>query len=56
MLNDLWKETEELKKVEQAALERYFEAIREIKTFYDKDIITEDTLRILSTYRLHMKL
>jgi hypothetical protein len=48
MLNNLWKETEEFKKVEQTALERYFEAIREINTFYDKDIITEDTLRDLN--------
>lgn len=47
MLNNLWKETEEFKKAEQAALERFYEALREINTFHG-DIITEDHLRDLS--------
>jgi len=45
MLNNLWKETEQFKKDEDIALNEYFEAIREINTFFDKDLITGDTLR-----------
>ena len=40
--------SEEFIKDEQTALERYFEAIREINTFYDKELITEDILSDLS--------
>ncbi|WP_088329177.1 hypothetical protein [Lacimicrobium sp. SS2-24] len=48
MLNNIWKETLQFRKDEQLAFERYYEAIRDINTFYEAELITEDTLRYLS--------
>lgn len=48
MLNNPGKETEGFERQEKIAVERYYEAIREINTFYQVDLITDDTLRKLN--------